>query len=121
MQLHHVDWENDLNWPSMSWIFPDPPLREMHTNATTLRYDVGLVADDWPSYVNYNSEKENQPRKWNSTIFDDELMKIQFYLNPIAVVHQRQMFKLWLFDQFADIGGFLIFVGIFFYIPTAAV
>jgi hypothetical protein len=31
------------------------------------------------------------------------------------------MFKLWLFDQLADIGGFLIFIGIFFWMPAAAV
>ena len=51
----------------MSWIFPDPVPNDMKNNATTLQFDAGISADDWPTYVNYNAEKESQPSKFNMT------------------------------------------------------
>lgn len=110
MQLYLVDWLTTFNWPSTSWIFGDRHQLYSHYH---LQYDKELEGDDWPEAALQKGQAD-----WE---FGDHLFKIQFYLNPISIDVQRQKFKMWILDQFAALGGFLVFTFLFFGLPCAAI
>ena len=110
LQLYIVDWMTTFNWPSTSWIFAD---RHQLYSSAHLQYDTELEGDDWPDTALHDVQTD-----WE---FGDHLFKIQFYLNPISIDVQRQKFKMWILDQLADLGGFLVFAFLFFGLPCAAI
>jgi hypothetical protein len=78
----------------------------------TLGFEDSYLSDEWPSFTLTNPDLRNSP-----VPFSDTLIHCQFFLNPISTVWEKQTFSLWILDQLADIGGFIIFAFLFFGYP----
>jgi len=116
LRISELDRSNDFQFPSTSWLFAEKSDPDYIPYQKTLVHSHDLQVDEWPSFKLENPDPVNSPIP-----FGDTLLDLQFFQNPVSTTYEKQTFNLWALDQFADIGGFLVFTFILFGLPCMTI
>jgi hypothetical protein len=96
-----------LEWPSKSWLFNNGEDETTKDIKSFFVADKESSADTWPRSFP-NAYPGNAPP------FPSSFFTLEFSMNAVKLLHQKQTFKHWIADLLADCGGFLVFAVLFF-------